>query len=776
MRTFSPTCRLQWTGPLAWIALPLVLLITVLGRAPARSEGPVAQSPILQQVGFDGLYKLGRWTPATVEFTTDAPVEVQFALEAPDPYGSIAVFPTEKITFSAGTHKITGYFQNGRLGGRIRPILQMTSEQGDVPIAVPVEFKDEVPPPLTQGDILMATLGNPAGLEEPPDGAAAAPLYAVDLANVDQLPADAVGYDSLNALIISGDYGLSPERSEALRRWVQQGGHLVVSAGEGVGEYVESPLAQWIPISVAAEPQSLRELSGLESFAGRNERLIVRGPVSAARIEQFEGRELVSGGPYGPLLVRAPYGFGAVTFLAVDLNRPPLTDWPATSAVVRKIIGAQQAQAADGQRRTRQLTRSGISDLATQLRATQETFPNVERVSLWAIMGLLLAYLLLIGPLDYFLVHRVLQRPRLTWFTFPVLVIAAAALAVWGARTTNGTQVRLNQVDVVDIDAVTGVARVRTWASIYSPETRRYQAEIRPADWLMPPQNSAEEAAGQPPRIVWYGVPEATYGGMYRSGGFEISRPQYAFAPQASAVQNMPVQVWSTRGLTADWQSSGEGLVSSDLTSTGAGQLSGTISHNLGVPIGDWMLAYGNRAYLPRVLRADEEPRPLAPGDVLTPANKQRVSARELASHLTGTTATRVAGRRKGEEEILIKPADYDPLNPRHPIEESVAQIIRMVTFHQAAGGPGYTGLTNAMLGELDLSELVLDLDRAVLFGRIDVPAATILLGGEPVEPSRRSTFVRIVLPVTRQASESQFLDPGELRRLREEQQQQDQQ
>jgi hypothetical protein len=72
--------------------------------------------------------------------------------------------------------------------------------------------------------------------------------------------------------------------------------------------------------------------------------------------------------------------------------------------------------------RSAALGQSGLTDLATQFLRTADEFESVERVSTWTVMGLMLLYLFIIGPIDYLVVHRILKRPRWTWVTFPLMV------------------------------------------------------------------------------------------------------------------------------------------------------------------------------------------------------------------------------------------------------------------------------------------------------------------------------------------------------------------
>src|SRR5690606_12971170 len=111
-------------------------------------------------------------------------------------------------------------------------------------------------------------------------------------------------------------------------------------------------------------------------------------------IESFAGEALAKG-PRGPLLVRAPYAFGRVSLLALDMTEPALARWSGLPVVIRRVAGWDRSTGhADAKLRGGRLASSGIGDLATQLRATQDDFPSVRRFSLWGVMGLLLLYLL----------------------------------------------------------------------------------------------------------------------------------------------------------------------------------------------------------------------------------------------------------------------------------------------------------------------------------------------------------------------------------------------
>lgn len=733
------------------------------------------------EIGLDGRFKVGKWTLASVEVRTSQPLKVQMIVNVSDPDGSMTSFPTEKTYLPGpGLHEFRVLFKSGRLSSHLRiRIHDDTRDLATWQSRLSNNIKTRYLLAFPQSMYLVATLGKPAGLtreEHSPQNVPAPDdndaiqddvLQVIDFETASQLPVQSTAYDSLDALVISDHFDFDEQRNRAVRDWVWGGGHLLLSVGSDVESYIQSSLYEWVGELIPLEGQArLREVSRLEMFVGSKTRLDIRGSLQAAKIRiedktindltqgesvrpGFSGRVSVSG-LEGPLLVQAPYGFGRISFLGLDLHRPPLSAWKSTSNIVRKILfGERQATMNQTQSVSRQLTSSGITDLASQFHGSQEYFPIIHRFTMWKVLGLMLMYLVLIGPVDYFLVHRLLKRPQWTWLTFPLIVAISVLLAVQSARSFNQNELRANQLDVIDIDVATQSTRFQSWMTLYSPETRRYHVSVQPGDIASneddPKDHLQSSSSLSIPRLSWSGIPESTFEGMYRPAGFEIGRPDYNFSPLSTEIKDLPIPIWSTKSLMGSWNRKTGSLVESQLTSSGSRQISGTIVHHLNAPLEDWILAFGNR-----VIRSRENgPQVrLMPHRVLSLANNPGIISRRLREYLTNTKAAEVSNKEDSVVEILVRQKEYDPL------ERDPYYIMRMLTFHEVSGGKLYSGLDNNTLRKNDLSHLLF-FNRAVLFARMKSPAAhyTISSGKPPAElkPLPRSntyTYVRIVLPV----------------------------
>ena len=238
--------------------------------------------------------------------------------------------------------------------------------------------------------------------------------------------------------------------------------------------------------------------------------------------------------------------------------------------------------------------------------------------------------------------------------------------------------------------------------------------------------------------MAWHGRPESSFGGMYRGGGTEIARPAYSAEPGARGLEGMPIAVWSARNLETEWEGSTTGVVDNQLESPGPSRLGGSLRHHFPQPIEDWIVAYGHQVFRPRHESQDGPRVPLPPDVAWLPMTANQ---RELAGYLTGATNVKIKTETSQFEETRVEHADYDPLD-RDP-----TVIMRMLTFHQEAGGTAYTGLENGALRTYDWTPL-LDLDRAVLVGRIRRPVMRWTVDGKPLEPETKVTIVRLLLPV----------------------------
>jgi hypothetical protein len=363
--------------------------------------------------------------------------------------------------------------------------------------------------------------------------------------------------------------------------------------------------------------------------------------------------------------------------------------------------------------------------VAGQLRSALDQFPKVPVIPFWIVVALVLAYLVLIGPVDYFLLRRLGGRMELTWVTFPLIVVVFCVGAYVLAHGLKGDQVRLNQVDLVDVDLASGQVRGTSWATMFSPRVERSRVTFEPREL------SGKQAAGAEVVTCWLGLPGAAFGGMSpKTATPAVWKEIYECSPRLDALAGVPMQIWSTKSYTARWTATSSvkpeaQIVERDRTPVG------TITNTLAVPLSECLLCYGRWAY--RL------------GD-LGPGESAQVGLSSERRDLT----TLLTGRRLLFEEGVERATPYD----RGSVD--VGYIVRAMMFFEAAGGYRYTGLAHRHHGFVDVSDL-LKTEHAVLVAtgpaadpKSPYHGSRLLHDGQPLlgPQDRHTTIYRFVIPV----------------------------
>lgn len=620
-----------------------------------------------------------------------------------------------------------------------------------------------LPPPLAARSRLLLTLGPSIGLERvypPPSEAGEVEVAVVRLAGVDQLPTRWYGLEGVDAVVISTS---RPElfrrlqaedaRVRALKEWVQMGGRLVLCAGSQAEAVLGpgGPLAAFAPgrllgLIDLAQAAALEAYTGLEAprpitTRGEPLRLLVprfenvRGKVEAAESELA-------------LVVRTPWACGEVVFVGVDLDRRPLANWPSRAAVVRRLLEGRPQRYVEAPATSAFTRVLGYEDLAGQLHLALDEFAGVRVVPFWLVALLVLLYVALIGPLDYWLVKHWFKRMEATWATFPLMVLTVSVGAYLAAVWLKGSQVRMNQADLVDVDLESGRVRGTTWLNVYSPHATPYEISVRPnvRRALARPETSPTAA-----QRTTNAVPESRLEGASQQGVLlswtapATSRRRQTSAAQAFAepyrclmeegrLTGLPIPVWSSRALVARWWADlPDAPLQVELREQADGSLQGRVVNMLpGTTLRDCLLAGGSWAWL----LGD-----LEPGAV---AAVQPEDQRDLEGVLRNWRLVRQEGK---NDRYVRQGAPYNAESADIPY------ILQAMMFYQASGGSGFVRLSHNQWSFTDLSRH-LDARRAILVAKVADPAADVHSTGGGAH-RRTWTVWRFVLPIQALAPES---------------------
>jgi hypothetical protein len=440
-----------------------------------------------------------------------------------------------------------------------------------------------------------------------------------------------------------------------------------------------------------------------------------------------------------PLLIRSALGFGQVSLFTLDLESDRLMNWPSHASLIESVIAEDDRRInptsrQEAKRSATGLAHNGYTDMLGQLRVPLDDFSTVRFLAFTLIAVLITIYILCVTVGDFFFLRNVLGKMESTWVTFPLITLLFCGLAVGISKATRPSELQINQMEIIDIDLVNSASRGTAWVNLYAPKGEKVDVELD--------RETSLGLAVLRQVVSWQGLPGDGLGGMGNSIATGFKRLQYQQTITASpngeanvSIQQLPLQVASTKPLLIQYGIETPINFTSQLA-VGRDRLQGTFKNPLRMPIYNGKIFFGDYVYLLK--------KPLHP-DVVTLVESD-TKERTLRSYLNRRTATSTQGNEIGRSQN----------QPWDPNEKNLTRIADVMMFYQAAGGQGYTGLTNGYHREIDFSRL-LRLGQAVLVGQIE-SGSHIKVNAQDVSDRYDSniTMVRVVLPVAKENEASQ--------------------
>jgi hypothetical protein len=603
-------------------------------------------------------FKSGAWTPVYVDLTAgpEGLDKARLIIEVTDSddIQSNYIVPLPRLDPREQFTAI-GYVKSGSAGGDLVATVEVGSQRSSLKKSFQ-EYQS-----FSLEEVLYLTVGSRlAGLrrtvlaineeaEQPQGPQQWRSFYrprAAFIDDVELLPTRWFGYSSVDLLILTtGNLDFvtkllndQKNRKQALAEWVRRGGRLLISMGRH--QDVANKLLEQMQISLPVHVTGIRPVSRLEDVeAWLREQLqkplaLQNRPTKDNKVPPIDVAQLETtakdldvliwlGKQEQPLILRAPHGRGQVMLVAFDLDQPPFSGWASQSFFWQKLLKQAhfltQDKGRDNPQQPGLVVRGGpgmsydesSNELAANLQRGLEHFGDVPVISFGWVALFILVYIIIVGPLDYLFLKKVVKRLELTWITFPTVVLVVSAVAYFAAYALKGNDLKINKIDLVDIDLANQKAYGDTWFTLFSPRIQLYTVGIEPVApvWA---QEMEEEKKTSGVMVSWLGRPGSGFGDFGRPRSQSLFRRAYDYAADASGLQGVPIQVWSSKSFTASWErplDPGKLPFSAELrhpadtgNPTGNPQkIEGWIINQLPVALKDAWLIYGDGTPKPQV-------------------------------------------------------------------------------------------------------------------------------------------------------------------------------
>ncbi len=745
--SFSPPSDpFQFMNPLACHLRRILagcLLLWFLQPADCRAQEPATSALRVEyELGFGGEFKRGVWIPVHAEVTNQSGdvFQGQFVVEAEDVDGVMITYSDQTQLFELApgeSSSLVQYIKVGRLPWRVVAGIKSQETQAYVDQRL---FDEAGGGNRKATSYFILQLGKDLPLSRSrlqSSLSADADLVELSLIRQDQfdrLPAEWIGYESIDLMVLpTAESGildqLSPQQARAIRDWVYQGGRLILFAGKNAVSMVEdnSPLADLIPGVVTGTAEQW-QTSGLENYGNAQQRLFLSSTNNPlATLDVTDGRVILrdqeNAQALHPLVVRSVRGFGMVVYVAFDIDIPPLDQWSSTGRVLEKLIAVGRNAGDDDDSLSGDSgNHAGYRDLSGQLRSQLEQFDSVTPVQFIWIAALLALFVLMIGPLDFFLLRK-LNRLHWTWVTFPSAVVLIAVVIIVMTQTLPADKPMMNQLHIVDIDAATGTVRGTEYLAVYSPEVAAFDVHL---------ESHAGTDESDPGIQIkrdftttgWHGLPGTGLGALGRTSFQTYINHQYQIDVSAAQIDSIPVQHGGTKIIRSRWSGKTEIGNQPELYADPiSGALRGTVTNPFDFDLYEVEILFDGRVYpIGRTFEAGESI------DIFD-----------------------VSGDSQGIDNYYSRYQDGSNKGNRRSwkvMQESTQRIVKQMMFNQDIGGAKYTGLINRYEEFLDLSHS-LSYNRAVLVGRTaQGQSSFVVSGGQQVGLETENHFYRVVFKV----------------------------
>lgn len=470
-------------------------LLTTIAAIPLHAQVEIKVTP-----GFDGDIVPGRTNPLTVRVKNEGKEFRGFARVDVD--GRTDSIPVLIPAKSTSLHRML--FPGSGVGFTVR----FVDEQGN-----PLFSESGRARPI-DGPVLMTVRQD--GLRFNGNEIRRGMQYDLAEIDVEDFPETFVGLEPADMMFLGGNSveQMNERQVVAVVKWVARGGILLLECGRKSDILRATALREILPASIKGSV-TIDKFDGFASLAG--ETIKYEGKMSVTTLEETPAVRTVIWNGDLPIAAEGTSGFGVVALLLFDMDAMPVRSLAHRERFFLGIAGRID----DGWRqRNASRTTLGMND------SVRVTFfnrippqKNEIRVPLTTILPYLIAFLLIIGPLDYY-VLRMINRLEWTWFTFALTAIVATAAALFIIYDFKKGRLLFDRLTVV-VQSPDGKCSVATsFANIHS-QSNQYYSVTSPADVAIdiahPLPTTIDIARSRETKLSGYYVPIWTNGGIVTS-------------------------------------------------------------------------------------------------------------------------------------------------------------------------------------------------------------------------------------------------------------------
>ncbi len=444
----------------------LILLATLCVGAIALPSMAQDSQPIvlLADAGFDNYFRTGQWIPIQIQVSNEGTSVSGRLVVRPETSGrSVSSAFSTPIDLPTGSDK-TAFLYIQAQPAASTVLIELIDDEGVRITEQPVGLTAIDP----RDSLHMVVSGT---------GASTIPLnnvvqggYTARQARweVDNIPTDVAALQAIDTLILYDVQSdeLTIDQIKAITAWTAVGGHLIVIGGPSWAQTTSGFGADFLPF-MPTSSQNIDDISSFSAYINDDTNLSTRTFITTGDVNE-DATVLIETGDGLPLYIRREFGTGNVDFLTVDPTLEPLRSWSSLGDFWFTMLSNPTPE--PGWQR-------GFLDLQDAARSLA-ILPNVELLPpVTSMMLFIIAYILLIGPINYFVLSR-LGRRAWGWVTIPLFIVAFTLLAWNVGFNLRGNDVIVSRLFITQSFSETDLAFQDELVGVLSPRREIYDINV----------------------------------------------------------------------------------------------------------------------------------------------------------------------------------------------------------------------------------------------------------------------------------------------------------
>lgn len=452
------------------ILLVAIIIFSMQSNSVVLAEGlrDEVKINVKAEVGFDGYYKLGNYTPFYFEIENKLKdINGELQIELPDEMDNLTVYAMQINLPNNSTKKFVMNVPMNRFLSK----LQVNIVEGkDKVFTKSVKVSPGANVETLGLGVLSDDYESVKYINKIPTGNSTQYSTKTVRLTADMISDNVDILKNFNVIVVNNfdTSNLTQEQYGAIKAWVADGGTLLL----GTGPSYSKTLAIFKDDFIKGEIGDISTISTNQLYDVAQGSATGESMNLSALSMSFKDSSIVVAEGSTALVVKMAKGNGSVSVAAFDLGLEPLSGWVGRTSFSEKLLQKLMPDLYSNPYYSKDIhMNNNMYAVDNSLR----NIPELPKANTRNILILLIAYIILVAPLNYLILKKIDKREWM-WLTVPATSLVFAFIIFMTGFGTRMNEPIVNIINIVEFGS-NGSATPKSFAGVFTPNKSDIRVE-----------------------------------------------------------------------------------------------------------------------------------------------------------------------------------------------------------------------------------------------------------------------------------------------------------